>query len=138
MRSAITGSTGTTRCLLPLPVIISAPVFSRPVSGASLRFKLSASEIRSPQPYMRVKTARSLAASQSLSCVLNTASRAFSASASESGLGIAVGSFGVFTARMAALAARPRRSRKRKKLRSDDSARAVELRETPAPARLAR
>ena len=48
------------------------------------------------------------------------------------------GSFGVRTAASAALRARPRRSRKRKKLRSTDSARAVELRFSASAARRAR
>ena len=58
-------------------------------------------------------------------------------SSSESALGTERGSFGVWMAAMLALWAKPRLSRKRKKERTEEKARAVEVRAMPSRARSA-
>ncbi len=80
--SRVTGSSGTIRCLPPLPVTcrVSPSGTSRPVSE-------SASAIRNPDPYIRSITARSRAPIQSSAAVPSTKSAIFTASSGVTGRG---------------------------------------------------
>ena len=74
---------------------------------------------------------------QTLFSISATAVTAATASGTVSGFGTLCGSFGARKTAKAGLAANPRRSRKRRKLRTTDRPRAIELRSMPSDARRA-